>query len=369
MKNPMKILGTITAIAIIFVTGCSNSTSGTPVEQPAIKYVDPQLRGEILKKSDIPFSGHYPLTGIGTYNEVNQRAFAVMINNHPKARPQSGLHKADIVYEILAEGAVTRFLAVFQSELPEVVGPVRSARDYYIYLSKGLGAIYVNYGGSPEAFDLLQYREITDYIGGIVRKGYADDQFFYRADFRDAPHNVYTTAENLIEGAKKRNFSLTKEIEAFSFLSEEEMKAVSGQEATEVAITYSNSYKTSFQYDETSAKYQRYVNGEEYKDRETKTPITVDNILIIEAPHKVVDSAGRRDIDLDGSGKGYLFQLGVMHEVEWKNVHGRITPYMNGKEAGLVPGKTWVNVIPTKPGLEKMISFKENRSDERYANR
>lgn len=358
MKNPMKLICTVATIATIFVTGCSKSTSGTPVEQPAIEYVDPQLRGEILKKSNIPFSGFYPLTGIGSYNEVNQRAFAVMVNNHPKARPQSGLHKADIVYEILAEGAVTRFLAVFQSELPEVVGPVRSARDYYIHLSKGLGAIYVNYGGSPEAFDLLQHREITDYIGGIVRKGYADDQFFYRADFRSAPHNVYTTAENLIEGAKKRNFSLTQEIETFSFLSNSEMNAVMGEEATEVAITYSNSYKTSFIYDENSAKYQRFVNGKQYKDRETETPITVDNILIIEAPHSVVDSAGRRDIDLEGRGKGYLIQLGVWQEIEWENVNGRITPYIDGKEAGLVPGKTWVNVIPTSPGLEKMTSFK-----------
>lgn len=353
----MKLLCTVAAIATIMVTGCNKSTSGTPVEQPAIEYVDPQLRGEILKKSSIPFSGYYPLTGIGTYNKVNQRPFAVMVNNHPKARPQSGLHKADIVYEILAEGAVTRFLAVFQSELPEVVGPIRSARDYYIYLSIGLGAIYVNYGGSPEAFDLLQHREITDYIGGIVRKGYADDQFFYRADFRSAPHNVYTTAENLIEGAKKRNFSITQEIEPFSFLSEEEMKAISGEEAIEVSITYSNSYKTSFIYDKNSAKYLRFVNGKEYQDRETQTPITVDNILIIEAPHRVMDSAGRRDIDLGGGGKGYLIQFGVKQEIEWKNVNGRFTPYIDGKEAGLVPGKTWVNVIPTSPGIEKSISF------------
>lgn len=358
MKNPMKLLCTVAAIAAIFITGCSKSTSGTPVDQPAIEYVDPQLRGEILKKSNIPFSGYYPLTGIGTYSEVNQRAFAVMINNHPKARPQSGLHKADIVYEILAEGAVTRFLAVFQSELPEVVGPVRSARDYYIYLSKGLGAIYVNYGGSPEAFDLLQYREITDYIGGIVRKGYADDQFFYRADFRGAPHNVYTTADNLLEGAKKRNFPLTKEIEAFSFLSEEDRQDVGGENATDVTITYSNSYKPGFIYDESSAKYQRFVNGKESNDRETKTPITVDNILIIEAPHRVVDSAGRRDIDLNRGGKGYLLRLGVMQEIEWKNINGRITPYIDGEEARFVPGKTWVNVIPTSPGLEKMVSIK-----------
>ena len=359
MKNPIKRLCTIGVITSIIMTGCSKSedVSTQPDGQPAIEYVDPQLRGENVKKSDIPFSNYYPLTGVGTYNEVNQRIFAVMINNHPKARPQSGLHKADIVYELLAEGAITRFLAVFQSELPKVVGPVRSARDYYIYLSKGLDAIYVAYGGSPEAFDLLQHREITDYIGGIVRKGYADDQFFYRAKFRSAPHNVYTTNEKLTEGAEKRHFSLTQNVEAFSFLTENEMKSLNGEEAKEVLIKYSSSYKPSFIYDEELHKYQRYVNGEECKDRETDTPITVDNVLIIEAPHSVVDNAGRRDINLNGSGKGYLIQLGVVQEIEWENDDGRIIPYLDGEKAGFVPGKTWVNVIPTNPGLEKTISF------------
>lgn len=356
MKNPIKMICILVIIVSLFATGCSKSirTSDAPADQLGL---DPQQRGEILKKKDIPFSNYYPLTGLGTYNEVNQRIFAVMINNHPKARPQSGLHNADIVYEILAEGSITRFLAVFQSQLPKVVGPVRSARDYYIYLSKGLGAIYVAYGGSPEAFDLLQRREITNYIGGIVRKGYADDQFFYRADFRSAPHNVYTTDERLIKGAEKRNFALTQDIVPFSFLTEKEVKSLSGEQATEVSIKYSNSYITSFIYDNKSSKYQRYVNGKIYKDRETEIPIMVENILIIEAPHNVVDNAGRRDINLDGSGRGYLVQMGIVREIEWKNDDGRIVPYLDGREAGLVPGKTWVNVIPTRPGLEKTISF------------
>ena len=80
-----------------------------------------------------------------------------MVNNHPKARPQSGLHKADIVYEILAEGDVTRFLPYFQSEKPENIGPVRSARDYYIDLAKGLNALYIAHGYSPEAKKCLTW--------------------------------------------------------------------------------------------------------------------------------------------------------------------------------------------------------------------
>lgn len=363
MRSPLKLLFGFGIIASIILTGCNNNEQSTvaPVEEPVIEYVDPQIKEDIMKevqeKVEPEFSYVYPLTGLGTNNEINNRIFAVMVNNHPKARPQSGLHKADIVYEILAEGFITRYLAVFQSELPDVVGPVRSARDYYIYLSKGLGAIYVAYGGSPEAFDLLQSREITDYIGGIVRKGYADDPFFYRANFRKAPHNVYITKENLLKGAETRNYSITQVVKPFRFLSEEEIELLNGEVGKEVRIVYSNSYSTSFKYVEDSEMYQRYTNGEKSLDRETEKPIMVDNIIIIEAPHRVVDNAGRRDINLQGNGRGLLFQKGIVQQIKWENVEGRITPFINGQEVGLVPGRTWVNVVPTSPGLEKMISF------------
>src|SRR5690625_2031129 len=79
----------------------------------------------------------FPLTGIETEEEVTNRAIAVMVNNHPQARPQSGLSKADIVFEMLTEGNITRFLAIYQSTPPEVVGPVRSAREYYFTLASG----------------------------------------------------------------------------------------------------------------------------------------------------------------------------------------------------------------------------------------
>lgn len=356
MKNPFKSVLIAAIISSFIVTGCS-ITSSKPVDQPAIEYVDPEIRGDILKKSDIPFSNFSPLTGVGTYGEVDQRIFAVMVNNHPKARPQSGLHKADLVYEILAEGSITRFLAIFQSELPDVVGPVRSARDYYISLSKDLGAIYVAYGGSPEAFEMLRDRNITDYIGGILRRGYADDQFFYRVKFRSAPHNVYITNENLVKGAETRHFSLTQRLQSLSFLSEEEMKESSGYEAKEIQVTYSNSYQPSYIFDGNSNTYTRYVNGQKDTDLDTKTPIEVSNILIIEAPHKVIDNEGRREINFNNGGKGYLFQLGTVQEIEWKKENGLFIPYIDGNKAKFVPGKTWVNVVPTRPGLETMISF------------
>lgn len=91
-----------------------------------------------------------PLTGLKTEQKVTERRpVAVVVNNHPKARPQSGLSKADIVIEALAEGQITRFLAIFQSQMPETVGPVRSAREYFVTLSNGFDSIFVHHAGVP----------------------------------------------------------------------------------------------------------------------------------------------------------------------------------------------------------------------------
>ncbi len=93
-----------------------------------------------------------PLTGLKTEQKLaKRRPIAVAVNNHPKARPQSGLSKADVVIEALAEGRITRFLAIFQSEMPETVGPVRSAREYFVTLSGGFNSIFVHHGWSPGA--------------------------------------------------------------------------------------------------------------------------------------------------------------------------------------------------------------------------
>src|SRR5699024_5807754 len=97
----------------------------------------------------------YPLTGIHADDEVKERIVAVMVNNHKLARPQSGLSKADIVFEILAEGDITRFLALFQSDKPDVVGPVRSARDYYFKLAKQYDALYVYHGAANFVNDMI----------------------------------------------------------------------------------------------------------------------------------------------------------------------------------------------------------------------
>jgi hypothetical protein len=280
-----------------------------------------------------------PLTGLETDQSIDNRVVAVMINNHPKARPQSGLHKADLVYEVLAEGDVTRFLALYQSEKPDKVGPIRSARDYYIELSNGYHALYICHGWSPEAKDMLESGE-ADYLNGLFHDG----TLFQRASFRKAPHNSYITFENIEKGAKEQGYSLEDEIEPLPFFTAD----LQGAAAMQVKISYSeHSYaQVEYKFDKDKQKYARYSGGEQTIDYDTQEPVLIDNLFVVEMTHTVVDQAGRRDIDLTSGGKGYLFQKGIMREVEWKNVGGRILPYENGIPVGFVPGKTWINVVP-----------------------
>lgn len=296
----------------------------------------------------------FPLTGKGSETSTEGRAVAVMINNHPEARPQSGLNKADIVYELLAEGDITRFLAFFQSEKPENIGPVRSARDYYMEIAKGLNALYIAHGYSPEAKKMLDDGYI-DNLNGMVYDG----TLFKRASFRKAPHNSYITYENVLKGAQLKNYSMSGSPPAFSFLTEEENKNLTGETATSAQITYSsnNMFNVLYQYDSDLGRYKRFSGGEQTVDLETKEPILLDNIFIVEAIHQVIDSAGRRNIDLQSGGKAYLLQKGKVNQVEWKNVNNRIVPFKNGKEVPFVQGKTWVNVVPATPGLQKNVSF------------
>lgn len=317
---------------------------------------------EEVKVQEPTYTNSYPLSGIGTNEEITQRPFAVMINNHPKARPQTGLNEADIVYEVLAEGYITRFLAIYQSEFPKVLGPIRSARDYYINLSKGYDSIYVAYGGSPEALKMLD-DGVTDFINGIKlingKQSFEDDHFYFRSKIRKAPHNVYITSGNLVKGAKAHQYKINQEVKPIPFLTKEQIEVIQGEAATEFRITYSDTYHSSvrYLYNEAKEKYLRFNGEKQTVDFETEQPLMLDNILIIETPHKVIDNAGRRNINLQKGGKGYLMQKGVYQEIEWKNIDGRILPFKEGQAVPFVPGKTWINIVPTYPGLDEAVSF------------
>ena len=111
-----------------------------------------------------------------------------MVNNHPQARPQSGLSKADIVFEMLTEGDITRFLAIYQSTAPEVVRPSRSIRIFFTLADEGYDAIYVYHGAANFVNDMIKTRGIENLPGAVYDN---DGHLFVRESFRKAPHNSY----------------------------------------------------------------------------------------------------------------------------------------------------------------------------------
>jgi hypothetical protein len=339
------------AAVLLLLAGCSNQDKAKETVMKEKTVTKKEQKPE--EKTSFPYT--FPLTGQGSDISTDGRAVAVMVNNHPLARPQSGLNKADIVYEILAEGDITRFLAVFQSEKPENIGPVRSARKYYMEIAKGLNALYVNHGTSLEAENMIKSGYIDDLDGMFY-----DGTLFKRASFRKAPHNSYITYENILKGAKQKHYTMETTPPAFQFMTEEESNKVTGNDALKVMINYSPNHisDSSFEYDPSLGKYKRFTGEDQTVDLETKEPILIDNIFIIEASHQVADSVGHRSIDLHSGGKAYLLQKGKVNEVDWAFRNGRIVPIKNGEEVPFVQGHTWVNIVPTNPGLEKAVSIK-----------
>ncbi len=346
----MKKWAAALVVMMLVLAGCSHKEeSKEPVKK--VKKIT-KVEKKVEPKHTYPYT--FPLTGNGSDTNTAGRAVAVMINNHPKARPQSGLNKADVVYEVLAEGEVTRFLAVFQSEKPGNIGPVRSARGYFLELAKGYNALYIAHGYSPEAKQMLDHGYL-DNLNGMVYDG----TLFKRASFRQAPHNSYITYENVLKGAELKHYSMDLTPPAYHFLAEDESKNLTGDMAESVKVSYSsnNMFDATYQFDSSLGRYKRFSGGEQTVDLETKEPILLDNIFIVEAVHHIVDSAGHRNIDLKTGGKGYLLQKGKVNQVEWKNENDRIIPFKDGKEVPFVQGKTWINIVPSSPGLLKSVSF------------
>lgn len=299
-----------------------------------------------------------PYTGVATEELQTERAVAVMVSNQVQDRPQSGLTNADIVYEILVEGNITRFMAIYQSDPPEVVGPVRSAREYFFTLAQGYDAIYIYSGAANFVNDMIKDRNI-DHLQGAMYDN--DGNLFVREDFRRTPHNLYLQFGAVHDVAADKGYQVELEHEALLFLDEEE--EVPGEAANYVKLDYYGDVPiVEFNYDAAAEKYTRYNDQEATVELDTEAPIQIDNLFIVEAEHEIFDDAGRRKIDLDSGGTGYLLQKGQVQYVEWENRDGRILPVKDGEVLPLVPGQTWISFVQKTPqaGVKQQVMI-ENK--------
>lgn len=274
-----------------------------------------------------------------------RRPVAVMLDNHSGARPQAGLKDAELVIEALAEGNITRYMAFFFEGMPQSVGPIRSARPYFIDRAMELGAVYVHVGGSPKALSDIKQLKVND-LDGLS----SSNKVFFRKSHKKMPHNLYSSLEILRNETEKRAFAQEPTVTKQVYALEDTIPA--GESAQYVSLPYRKNdggYVVSYSYDTDAKTYQRFVNQKAHADEIDQTPLSAKNILIQYVPTKVVDDVGRLDLDLVGSGSGWWLTNGVKVEIKWEKTSRKgETKYMqmDGQELLLNPGNIWIQIVP-----------------------
>ena len=296
-----------------------------------------------------------PLTGEPWATDISKnRPIAIMLNNLQKALPQLGVSQADIIYEIPAEGGITRMLAVFQSvEGVGDLGSVRSARDYYISLAYGHDALFLHAGGSPMAYSVIKEWGIPalDCVNGPYEGTlYWRDQ--ERRKNMGKEHSVLTSGDTIQELLPTYYLRLEHK-DSFSWPQEflAEGETAQGEPANSVNIRFSE-YKQRgrFDYDPETGLWLVSEYGDPYVDGNTGEQVAVKNVLVLNTDIKLIagDEAGRQSVRTTGSGSGKFFCDGTVQDITWhKEKHSSPLTYTdaNGQPLKLGVGKTYVNII------------------------
>lgn len=294
-----------------------------------------------------------PLTGLPLQEPLTRRPLAIMINNAPAARPQSGLIDADVVYEVLAEGGVTRLVSIFHSQADSAkIGPIRSIRPYMIDLGESYHGVLVHAGASNDAYAILQRQHKED-LDEITNAG----AYFWRDKSRKAPHNLYSNVEKLLEGAVKHNYATEDAaVPGYAFYGENEGPD-SAETASRVEIKFQlDNYRVGYEYDAAAGRYKRSVNGTPHTDLESGEQLTAANVVVMGADHKVLDDVGRLDVELELGGEAVLFQQGKMIRARWIRQADDIIRFAkDNRELPMVPGNTYIHIVPNSPDFDSHV--------------
>lgn len=281
------------------------------------------------------------------------RPIAVMIDNHNLAWPQAGLNKAYMVYEIIAEGGETRLMALFKGVKVDKIGPVRSARHYFLDYVMENDAIYTHYGWSPKAQSDISKFSINN-INGITES----ETSFWRTKDKSAPHNVATNTDSLLKIANSKGYKTTSEKKSVLNYVSDEVNLEDGQDAVSITIPHSELQKVKYEYDKQNQIYKRYARGKAQTDWDTGNSITTKNIIITFCDNYTLndgENKDRQELKNIGTFNGYYITNGKAIKIKCiKEARNLQTKYedLNGKEIEVNDGNTWVNICPTNAKVE-----------------
>lgn len=342
----------LSAGMLLGLLGCGGGTGAEEAPEPPAAE-EPEPVPEPEPEPDGP-SGTNPLTGLPMEEELeNDRPVAVMFNNLKAAQPQLGVSQADIIYEIPAEGGITRMLGVFQSlEDVGTLGSIRSTRAYYLEVALGHDALLVHAGGSPEA-----YRDIpawgVDNMDGV--RGGSDAKIFWRDPERRKTagyeHSLLTSGANILDylaGGRYRTEHQTDYQYTQTFA--EDGTPANGTAAEHITLRFSN-YKTgTFDYDAAAGLYQVGQYGGAYTDGNSGEQVGVTNVLLLETDIYQIpgDKEGRLNVQLTGAGNGTFFCGGKSVPIQWSKAD-RNSPFVyrltDGTPLTLGQGTSYVCIL------------------------
>lgn len=281
------------------------------------------------------------------------RPIAIMIDNHNEAWPQAGLNQAYMVYEIIVEGGETRLMALYKGADLEKIGPVRSARHYFLDYAMENDAIYVHFGQSPQAESDIKRYSIND-INGIAEDGTT----FWRVKDKYAPHNAVTSTQKLLQSAKNKKYRTTSSEESVLNYVTDEVNLEEGQSATTITIPHSDLQTVKYEYDEQNKVYKRFARGKAQEDWETNEPVTTKNIIITFCDNYTLsdsENKGRQGLKNIGTFDGYYITNGKAIKIKCtKNARDEKTVYtdLNGNKINVNDGNTFVNICPTNANVD-----------------
>lgn len=321
----------------LIVSGCSKEK----------KSEYPKVTSEpTVKEPEVPIL--WPYTGLKapSKEDIAKRPISVKIENSNPARPQKGINSADVVYETIAEGGITRFNCIFQSNIPSELGPCRSARLSDIYIVPQYNTMLFFSGANSQVIGRIKQTGIDNMSQNKAAS------LYHRVSFKSAPHNLYLSTKNYKKVAEKHGYSLTTDNRSLAFDTAASQETSSA--ATKIKIPFSYYAKIEWNFDADSNTYKRTNTGKTHKDAATGEQVTAKNIVVMWAKYTEQnkrDHAGSvtYDITLAGEGKAAVFKNGARIDGTWKAEKNQPPRFYdeNGKEIKLNPGNTWFEVPPT----------------------
>jgi len=286
-----------------------------------------------------------PLSGNLVTDEAatHQATTGIMMENSPDARPQSGLKDSGVVFEAIAEGGITRFLVLYQEQKPQLIGPVRSVRQYYVDWVAGFNASIAHVGGSAAALKEVRngnYRDIDQFFNAST---------YWRASDRYAPHNVYTSFAKIDALNVKKGFT-TSQFTGFT----RKDSAATTPAVSSIDVKISGPlFNSHYNYNATTNTYDRSQAGKPHLDREAGQ-ISPRVVVVMKVNQvKVLEDGYREQIQAIGSGAATIFQDGNVQEVTWAKASktAQITfKDAAGADVPLARGQTWLTAIPNGSG-------------------